>query len=273
MSSGDTSGTEIEAFWRAADRPSHKFLHYFPVYEHLFAAYRGKEFTFVEFGVQGGGSLQMWRSYFGDAARIIGVDLNPQAAADSPDFDVRIGDQGDPAFLDSLFEDIGGVDVLLDDGGHQSFQQILTVERALAQAMGPMLVVVEDTATSFDRTSSLFHLNHSFLSFAKATSDWITARSMEEAGGASPLDSVWSVEFFNGIVAFRADPTRVSLDRLPSELNRPRTEEPGNFMYDGKDRARVHWPSRGRSVTVRGRPEWWSTLTDVKRKALNARRR
>lgn len=262
------TGTDIEAIWRSTPRPSHKFLHYFPIYEHLFAGYRGKEFTFVEFGVQGGGSLQMWREYFGPQARIVGVDLNPQAALDSPDFDVRIGDQGDQQFLDELFADLGQVDVVLDDGGHQSFQQILTVQRALAHADGPILIAVEDTTTSFDRVSSLFHRNRSFQRFAQAASDLLTERSMGEVPAPSLLDALWSVEFYNGVVAFRADPARVVWDRRLAELNQQLPQKPDNFRYEGVDSAAVLWPSAPRSRTrrVHGRPKWWDSATAAPRR-------
>lgn len=262
------TGTDIESTWRGTPRPSHKFLHYFPIYEHLFAGFRGQEFTFVEFGVQGGGSLQMWREYFGPKARIVGVDLNPQAAADSPDFDVRIGDQGDQRFLDDLFTDLGQVDVVLDDGGHQSFQQILTVQRALAHARGPLLVAVEDTTTSFDRVSSLFHRNLSFQRFAQAASDMLTERSLTQSAEPSLLDSIWSVEFYNGVVAFRADPALVRWDRQAAQLNQPLQVKPDNFRYEGRDAAEVVWPDARRTRTrrVHGRPQWWDSATAAPRK-------
>ena len=52
---------------------------YFQVYEEIFSKYVDKEIIFVEVGVLGGGSLQMWKEYFGEKARIIGIDMNPDA--------------------------------------------------------------------------------------------------------------------------------------------------------------------------------------------------
>ena len=52
---------------------------YFHVYEEIFNRYVGKKITFVEIGVLQGGSLHMWREYFGSNARIIGIDLNPKS--------------------------------------------------------------------------------------------------------------------------------------------------------------------------------------------------
>ena len=61
------------------DSPYKSIKHssYFKSYEHFFSNYRNKEITFIEIGVLNGGSLFMWRDYFGPQARIIGIDLNP----------------------------------------------------------------------------------------------------------------------------------------------------------------------------------------------------
>ena len=52
---------------------------YFNTYDELFSKYIGKEITFVEIGVLNGGSLFMWKDYFGEKARIIGIDNNSNA--------------------------------------------------------------------------------------------------------------------------------------------------------------------------------------------------
>ena len=56
-----------------------KYKNYFTIYEKLFDKYRNKKITFVEIGVLSGGSLKMWKKYFGERSRIIGIDLNPRA--------------------------------------------------------------------------------------------------------------------------------------------------------------------------------------------------
>ena len=55
----------------------HKWIHYFDIYETHFARFRGKAPVMVEIGVMGGGSLKMWKEYFGEGSRIVGVDINP----------------------------------------------------------------------------------------------------------------------------------------------------------------------------------------------------
>ena len=56
----------------------HKWTHYFPIYERHFAHWRGRTLTFLEIGVAKGGSLAMWRRYFGPLAIIVGADIDPR---------------------------------------------------------------------------------------------------------------------------------------------------------------------------------------------------
>ena len=55
----------------------HKWAHYFEIYDSYFSKFKNKAIYFVEIGVFDGGSLQMWKKYFGPQANIIGVDINP----------------------------------------------------------------------------------------------------------------------------------------------------------------------------------------------------
>ena len=73
------SNLKLFQIYKKLKRVSLKCDTYFQVYEELFSKYVGKKITFVEVGVLQGGSLFMWREYFGKEARIIGVDLHPNA--------------------------------------------------------------------------------------------------------------------------------------------------------------------------------------------------
>tara|TARA_B100002003_G_scaffold251011_1_gene292608 strand:+ start:1498 stop:2310 length:813 start_codon:yes stop_codon:yes gene_type:complete len=109
-------------FWENEGRVIDKWLHYFERYERHFAPYRGRPgLRFLEIGVQNGGSQAMWREYFGPEAVIYGIDIDPRCAElDGEMGQVRIGSQDDPAFLRKVVEEMGGIDVVLDDGSHRS---------------------------------------------------------------------------------------------------------------------------------------------------------
>ncbi|KAG1649488.1 putative 14 protein in nqo3 5'region [Nymphon striatum] len=98
----------------------HKWHHYLPLYDRYFGQYRNTPVKFLEIGVNNGGSLQMWRRYLGPDAVLCGIDINPDCAQyDGQSGMVRIGSQDDPEFLAEVVKEMGGVDVVLDDGSHR----------------------------------------------------------------------------------------------------------------------------------------------------------
>lgn len=97
----------------------HKWVHYFPIYDRHFSFYQNKSLTFLEIGVSRGGSLEMWQRYFGPLAKIIGIDINTKCKQHEGDgIFVRIGDQSDEGFLQSILDEFGPPDIVLDDGSH-----------------------------------------------------------------------------------------------------------------------------------------------------------
>jgi len=183
-----------------------KYSDYFQVYEELLSPYRNKEITFVEVGILNGGSLFMWRDFFGPEARIIGIDLNPLAKRWEKDgFEIYIGSQSDPKFWKSFFNTVGAIDVLLDDGGHTNEQQIVTTYESIPFIKDGGLLLVEDVHTSyfsdFDNPS-----NYSFINYAKLFIDGINAR-FDGVNVRQKIfrDAVYSVKFYSSIVGFCID--------------------------------------------------------------------
>jgi hypothetical protein len=100
-------------------RPINKWVHYLPIYERYFAHYRDRPIFFLEIGSGQGGSSQMWKHYFGPAAKIVGIDVRPECMEfQDEQVAVRIGDQADPMFLQSVIDEFGAPDIVLDDGSH-----------------------------------------------------------------------------------------------------------------------------------------------------------
>lgn len=115
------SGPLERLFWSNDGPVVHKWPHYFPIYERHFGPFRDRPVRFLEIGVSKGGSLDLWRRYFGADAVIFGIDIDPACAAfDGRSAQVRIGSQDDPAFLEAVVAEMGGLDLVLDDGSHDS---------------------------------------------------------------------------------------------------------------------------------------------------------
>jgi cephalosporin hydroxylase len=98
----------------------YKWLHYFAIYERHLSQWRNKTVTLFEIGVFHGGSLQMWQRFFGPLATIVGIDIDPACKAhEELGIHVRIGDQSDPVFLQTVIDEFGAPDIVIDDGSHQ----------------------------------------------------------------------------------------------------------------------------------------------------------
>ena len=108
-----------ELFWSNSGTIVHKWHHYLPIYDRYFSRFRGTPVRMLEIGVSKGGSLKLWRDYFGVKATIFGIDIDPACAVyDGQHASVRIGSQDDSGFLRSVIAEMGGVDLILDDGSH-----------------------------------------------------------------------------------------------------------------------------------------------------------
>lgn len=203
------ASSDIHRSFRDAPALCIKHDSYFAAYEALLAPYVGRPITFVEVGVFNGGSLHMWRRYLGEQARIIGIDLNPAARRWQEDgFEIHIGDQSSTAFWEAFYREVGPIDVLLDDGGHMNHQQIVTTDLALARINDGGLLIVEDVHTSYMPALNSAP-EHSFIAFSKHLVDAVNSRFPGIATGASRYrDRIWSVSFYESIVAFHIDRRR-----------------------------------------------------------------
>ena len=127
-----------------------RWRHYFDIYHRHFARFRGQQLTMIEIGVFNGGSLRMWRDYFGPQARIVGVDIYPECQQFAePGIDIVIGDQADRGFLRELSGRYPDLALLVDDGGHWMHQQIATFEELYPRLRSDGVYLCEDTHTSY----------------------------------------------------------------------------------------------------------------------------
>jgi 23S rRNA U2552 (ribose-2'-O)-methylase RlmE/FtsJ len=171
-------GNPLEAYFRANGDGLliHKWLHYFDIYDRHFAPFRGRDITVVEFGVYQGGSLQMWRDYFGAKARIVGVDIDERCKALPVDAEVVIGDQADPVFHCELRALIGEADVIIEDGGHTMAQQLTTFAEMWPTVRDGGVYLVEDLHTSYWSTfGGGYRKSGTFIEHAKGLIDSLNA--------------------------------------------------------------------------------------------------
>jgi hypothetical protein len=137
-------------FYGHEGRTAHKWLHYLDIYERHLHQYRGTDFKFLEIGVSEGGSLEVWRKYFGSEATIFGIDINADCATrvTAPN-QVRIGSQDDRDFLHNVVQEMGGIDVVLDDGSHIGSHQAMSFAVLFPLLREGGSYIIEDLHTAY----------------------------------------------------------------------------------------------------------------------------
>jgi len=122
-----------------------KWTHYFEIYHRHFSKFIGREVHVVEVGVFSGGSLDMWKQYFGSRCHVYGVDIEPACKTyEDERTKIFIGDQADRSFWKDFRNQVRSVDILIDDGGHFPEQQIATLEEMLTHLRPGGVYLCED---------------------------------------------------------------------------------------------------------------------------------
>ncbi len=207
---------------------------YFQIYEEIFNEYVGKEIIFVEVGVLHGGSLFMWKEYFGSKARIIGVDLDPKAKElEKEGFEIFIGSQSDNKFWRDFYSKVGKIDILLDDGGHLNEQQIVTVSESVNNIKNNGLIVTEDVHSSYLRSFGN-PFKFSFINYSKYLVDVVNSRFVDlQFKRKNELrKKIFSISFYDSIVVFKIN-SKKSLDSVVIKNNEK--ERQGVFDYRTSD--------------------------------------
>jgi hypothetical protein len=221
-----------------------KWMHYFEVYDRHFQKYVGKEVNILEIGVFQGGSLQMWRDYFGPKAMIYGIDINPECKKfESDNIKIFIGSQEDRTFLAKVKAEIPKLDILIDDGGHTMNQQIVSFEELFDQISDDGVYLCEDLHTSYWPIYGGGYLNKkSFIEYSKQFIDQINAwHSITEKFQISPFTrTVHSLHYYDSILVIEkrkmSQPERkttgsfsISLDTFIDNDPRKTVKQPFNF--------------------------------------------
>ena len=186
-------------------RVVHRWRHYFDIYHRHFSRFRGDSIVMIEIGIFNGGSLRMWKDYFGSNSTIVGVDINPGCKQyEEPGIEIVIGDQGDPKFLQDLIKQFPKFDIVLDDGGHTMSQQITTLKELYFPMRDDGVYMCEDTHTSYMPFFGGGYLNpNTFIEYSKTLIDKLSSVHVRE-GDASPTDcftyATDSIHFYDSVL-------------------------------------------------------------------------
>ena len=211
---------DIEKYFRQNNkRAVHKFQHYFNIYDNHFKRYRNKEVVILEIGVAQGGSLQMWKDYFGEKAKIYGMDIDPRCKAlEEENIKVLIGSQSDRKFLREVKTQIPPIDILIDDGGHTMVQQIVTYEELFDSIKEDGIYLCEDLHTSYWLNHGGGHKRKStFIEYSKNFIDSLNAyHSKQRSLRVNEFtNSVDSIHYYDSIMVIE----KKKRDQAPQALS------------------------------------------------------
>lgn len=169
-----------------------------------------------------GGSLFMWRKFFGNKARIIGVDLNPEAKKlQKFGFEIYIGDQAEDIFWKNFYKKIGKIDILLDDGGHTNIQQIATLYNSINHIKDGGLIIIEDTHASYISKGFNNPSKFSFINYSKQIIDSIHKRSPSVNRSEDFFSKkIYSVSYYESIVIFEVNASKCNLNYIVHNKNK-----------------------------------------------------
>lgn len=196
---------DLEKYFRLNDkRIIHKWQHYFDIYDRHFCKYRNKDIVILEIGVSQGGSLQMWKDYFGDRAKIFGIDINPICKElEEENIKIFIGSQSDRIFLSDLKTKIPPIDILIDDGGHSMTQQIVSYEELFNHIKEDGVYLCEDLHTSYwFEYGGGYKRRGTFIEYSKNFIDSINAyhSHQKKLKVDSFTKSVYSIHYYDSII-------------------------------------------------------------------------
>ena len=146
----------------------------------------------------------MWREYFGKDARIIGIDLHPNAKElEKLGFEIYIGSQSDKNFWRNFYTKVGKIDILLDDGGHVNDQQIVTLSESVNNINDDGIIMTEDVHTSYIKKFGN-PSKYSYINYSKYLIDVVNSRFPEtEIKKNNFRNKIYSISFYESIVAIK----------------------------------------------------------------------
>jgi len=123
-------------------------LFFTPIYDLHFKKIRKQKLNFLEIGIGAGPSLKMWPQYF-PFSSIHAPDILDYKEHETERVKTYVGNQEDRDDLEAMMEQVGDVDIIIDDGGHVLGQQQVSFAYLFKYLNPGGLYFIEDLHTSY----------------------------------------------------------------------------------------------------------------------------
>jgi hypothetical protein len=131
---------------------SDKWESYLSVYEDIFSRWRDKKINLLEVGIQNGGSLETWATYFCNANLLVGCDIDERCSGlryEQGHIRIVVGDVNNSNTFQKILAIANDFDIVIDDGSHKSNDILETFFRYFQFVKPGGLYVIEDTHTLY----------------------------------------------------------------------------------------------------------------------------
>lgn len=194
-----------EFYFNSKHRVMNKWWHYFEIYDTFFKKYVGSNVKMLEIGVYKGGSVQMWKEYFGKEATIVGIDIDENCREfEEENIHICIGSQADREFLEDVSKQWGPFDIVLDDGSHMMDHQIITFETLFPMLKEGGIFVCEDCHSSYSpRYGGEYRKKDTFIEYSKNFVDCVNSQfvNLEERGKMPPYaEDINACHYYDSVV-------------------------------------------------------------------------
>ena len=212
---------------------SDKWEHYFDIYDHCLSRFYGKKISFLEIGIQNGGSIEVAQKLFDSKSSISGLDIDPRCSDISAilqNINIYIGSQVDEQILNRIANDHNkNFDVIIDDGSHIQSHMIFTFTRMFQFLNDGGIYLIEDTHTNYSPSHQESFFGIGLYDYFKGLSERLNIDYMDPESRQRykiPRDQrnkknyhndishfIFSIEFFDSIIAIRkkqkSEPLRI----------------------------------------------------------------
>ena len=185
---------------------------YTPHYMNHLRQFRNKKVKLLEIGVggysnpmEGGNSLRMWKKYF-PFGKIYAIDIYDKSALQEKRIKIYQGSQVDSEFLKKITDEIGTLDIIIDDGSHLNEHIIESFKILFPMLKDGGVYVIEDIQTSYweDFGGDSKNLNNptTAMNFVKSLTDCLNHQEIpDENYQESYFDKkIVSIHFYHNLV-------------------------------------------------------------------------
>lgn len=203
--------TLLDIYRNHKGRIANKYPHHLEEYHKHFRRYRGTDVCVVEVGVADGGSLELWRSYFGPEAHIVGIDVADRTSlSEEVNADIVIGDQGSHDFWKVFKQAYPKVDIFIDDGSHRFQDQQVTFKEMFPHVQPWGFYACEDIHTSYhEEFGGGYKSGFSFVGLLKELVDTLHWTTYSERGDFDYIkDMIYGVHVYPSLAILEKRPAQ-----------------------------------------------------------------